>query len=355
MRNKPVGVGGNDDSNSGAISSILFKKGDEWVVVGDDQKSINHMIEYSQQLAQWAWEQDDEAALIEIHEKLASWYNDAFNVPVDHRNAAQQAISLYAAQKLFEKKVLENEISQIDLSVLRDAPRTGKEFVTWLRQQISSHPARLHEYYSTYLKDYSTLEDLQDFLLQETSLDPRFDDVLALMQVGTSGNTKMEIAQNYWDEMGNGDHAQVHSKLFSTVLKSAGIDLPARKNDLYHESNVCGNISVLMALHRSNFYKAVGYFGVTEFLAPSRFKHVVAAWERLGLPSEDIEYHRLHIRIDTVHANAWFNNVVAPLVDENPANGFDIALGALIRLNTSDRYLDKLLYEAKKRSTQYSQ
>ncbi len=340
----------NSALGSGADKSMLFSESKEWVLAGDDPASVEHMIVHSRNLSEKAWNEDNEDALVEIHATLASWYDQAFNVPADHRDAIKMPTSLYAAQKYFEEKILENEIAQIDEYALDAIPKSGKEYVTWLRQLISNHPARLHEYYSTYLKDKSTLEDLQDFLLQETSLDPRFDDVLALMQVGTTGQTKMEIAQNYWDEMGNGDDALVHTKLFSTVLKSAGVDVESRKDDLYYESNVCGNLSVLMALHRANFYKAVGYFGVTEYLAPSRFKHVVAAWERLGLPHEDIEYHRLHIRIDTVHANAWFQKVIAPLVDECPANGKDIAIGALIRLNTSGRYLDRLLSEAKMRS-----
>ncbi len=82
---------------------------------------------------------------------------------------------------------------------------------------------------------------------------------------------------------------------------------------------------------------------MTEYLAPRRFKHVVKAWKRNGLPEAGIVYHDLHIGIDTVHAKAWLNKVIAPLIDRDPRLGEEIALGAFIRMNSSQRYLDQLL------------
>lgn len=331
-------------------SNFHFDIPQNWIEEGDDLSTIEKMINISKKLSYMAWDENNKDALEEIHKTLSKWYDHFFNIPLDCRDTVTWPSSNYAAQKYFENKILTHEVAKVDESILDTIPTDGEEYVSWLRRQISDHPARLHPYYSTYLRDHASLEDLQDFLLQETTLDPRFDDVLAMMQVGTSGQTKMEMAQNFWDEMGNGEDAMVHSSMFTTVLNAAGVDPKDRKDDMYLESNICGNLSVFMAMHRSNFYKAVGYFGVTEYLAPSRFKHVLSAWERLNLAPEDIEYHRLHIRIDTVHANAWFNKVVLPLVNSCPSNGRDIAIGAFIRLNTSGNYLDRLLKEAKLRS-----
>jgi len=55
-------------------------------------------------------------------------------------------------------------------------------------------------------------------------VDGRFDDLLAMMQVGTSGPAKMEIAGNFWDEMGNGNDAEVHTHLFNNIFKVFDID-----------------------------------------------------------------------------------------------------------------------------------
>jgi hypothetical protein len=109
------------------------------------------------------------------------------------------------------------------------------------------------------------------------------------------------------------------------------------------EARAAGNLSACMALVRRHRYKALGYFGVTEYLTPRRFKHVVAAWKRNELPLAGIEYHQAHIEIDAQHAHGWMQNVIAPMIEEQPSAGREIAMGALIRLNSSQRYLDAIL------------
>ncbi|MEU9008059.1 iron-containing redox enzyme family protein, partial [Streptomyces sp. NPDC048551] len=87
---------------------------------------------------------------------------------------------------------------------------------------------------------------------------------------------------------------------------------------------------------------AVGFLGMTEWLAPDRFRNVVRAWERLGLPEVGITYHRLHITIDSQHAAGWFHNVVIPSADTAYMRR-GIARGALWRANSSARHLDERL------------
>ncbi|OLL31276.1 hypothetical protein BTH42_12705 [Burkholderia sp. SRS-W-2-2016] len=221
-------------------------------------------------------------------------------------------------------------------------PTDGDAFVEWLKRTMSDHPAAVHTFYREYLRDTADIDSLKVFLAQETTLDPRFDDILALMQVGTSGAEKMEIAKNYYDEMGCGEETGVHTYLFSKTLDALGIDTQYVNGALLPDSRVSGNLSACLVLSPRHHYKAIGYFGVTEYLAPRRFKDLVAGWRRLGLPEDGIAYHDLHIRIDAIHGRAWLDNVIRPLVDRDPRVAREIALGALIRLNSSARYLDKL-------------
>ncbi|MDW4911315.1 2OG-Fe dioxygenase family protein [Streptomyces sp. ADMS] len=57
--------------------------------------------------------------------------------------------------------------------------------------------------------------------MREPVMDGRFDVLLAKMQVGTADAVKTEIAASFWDEMGNGDHAQVHAHLFNVPSPAA--------------------------------------------------------------------------------------------------------------------------------------
>ncbi|TDO12681.1 iron-containing redox enzyme family protein [Halomonas ventosae] len=315
----------------------------DWEDLNNNFSLRKKLNESSRRLADAAFKVGDRKSREKVHKCLAAIYNlDFSTATVDKIDAEVQPI-LRDIASVLEKAVLDYEISLIPESSLAAYPRDGKEYVKWLKKLISSHKSSVHPVYNDYISEHADADDLAFYLIQESSLDPRFDDILALMQIGLPVDQKLELGQNYWDEMGNGEPEKVHSHLFQSALYSLGISSQRIKDEMLPEALVQGNLSACLALSRRHYFKAVGYFGVTEYLAPRRFKHVVKAWRRNELPEVGIEYHDLHIVIDTQHANGWFNNVVAPLVEEDPAIGRDIALGAAIRLSTSSRYLDQLL------------
>lgn len=282
------------------------------------------------------------AALERIHQVLSFVYDQKFGVP-DVASAAIDTAPVFAdVLGLLEGVMLERECAAVAPDAFAGMPMEGDRYVEWLKRLISDHPASVHRFYREYLRDHATVQDMRVFLAQETTLDPRFDDILALLQIGTTGDEKMEIAKNYFDEMGNGNPSEVHTHLFSRALSALDISPAFIRASLLPESRVSGNLSACMALGARHHYKAIGYFGVTEYLAPRRFKDLVAGWRRLQLPEEGIAYHDLHIRIDAAHGLAWMQNVIRPMVDQDPRVRREIALGALIRLNSSQRYLDSL-------------
>lgn len=279
-----------------------------------------------------------------LHRILATIYDYRFSVPGIELADTDLGPLFADVVSVLEPVMLDLEIEQIDAKAdgLDDLPTEGEAFVDWLKRTLSEHPAGTHPFYRTFLRDEANAESVKVFLAQETTLDPRFDDILALMQVGTSGSEKMEIAKNYFDEMGCGDELGVHTYLFGKALAALGIDDQYLKSALLPESRVSGNLSACLVLNQRHHYKALGYYGVSEYIAPRRFKDLVAGWRRLGLPEEGLAYHDLHIRIDAVHGKAWFDNVIRPLVDRDPRVVKEIAVGALIRLNSSERYLVSL-------------
>jgi pyrroloquinoline quinone (PQQ) biosynthesis protein C len=222
-------------------------------------------------------------------------------------------------------------------------PTDGKEYVRWFKDIIQAHCSSNHQFYEHFLPDIADREHIRFYLAQETNLDPRFDDILAQIQIGHHGVPKMEIAQNYWDEMGNGDSGAVHTSLFQKTLTYLGVDAKYLRANVFAQSIASGNMSACLALYRRHNLRALGYFGTTEYIAPKRFKSLLKAWERNGLDPVFAEYHRLHVSIDAVHGNAWLNNVIAPLVDNNPLAARQVAEGMLLRLSSSSDYLDALL------------
>ncbi|AMG30760.1 iron-containing redox enzyme family protein [Grimontia hollisae] len=180
-----------------------------------------------------------------------------------------------------------------------------------------------------------------------------FDDCLALMQLGTAGVIKMEIAHNYWDEMGNGKSEEVHTTLFKHVLDELEVTPEYIQQTLSTLSKSSGNLSSGLCFDREQFYKAIGYFGVSEYLAPSRFKHILKGFKRLGLSDKSSIYHDLHVSVDARHSQGWFYNVLAPLANNNQAAATEMARGAIYRLNNSARYLDAALIFMKEQNREY--
>ncbi|MFG2428693.1 iron-containing redox enzyme family protein [Streptomyces sp. NPDC048590] len=332
-----------DGSVPAALTSLLALPADELRRAGQDYGFRAELAAASQDLADRAYGLRHRPALRELHATLALIYDQDFSgTPItDVERDTQPVLRDVAA--VLEHAVLSHETGRVPAGDLTGHPETGREFVRWLKAMVTAHPAGRHPLYHEHLVERGTPEDMRLLLAQETNLDPRFDDILAAMQIGRHGVEKMEIAANYWDEMGNGDPAQVHTALFSQALAAVGADARYIAETFLLEASVSGNISAMLALSRRHYYKAVGYFGVTEYLAPRRFRCVVDAWRAHGLDEVGIVYHDLHIGVDAGHAAGWFKNVVRPLVDSDPRIGREIALGAAIRLNTSQDYLDALL------------
>ena len=113
-------------------------------------------------------------------------------------------------KRLFEDEILSAEIKKAE--ALLDHYRFDfSQPASQFKQLIKDHAAFDHPFYSSFIHKKASKEDLRYYLIQETCLDPKFDDLLALMQIGLKGKVKMEIAHNYWDEMGNGNLEEVHT------------------------------------------------------------------------------------------------------------------------------------------------
>jgi hypothetical protein len=298
-----------------------------------------------------AYEYDNPYCMSVIQKILFKIYSLHVNIPVPGSKTAESSFILHGVRNLIEKHFLEYEDKQISPSIWQDIPVESHKYTEWLLEIIHNHPAYKHPLYEDYLNKYATLDDLRYFLVQETTIDTRFDDFLALIQLGTDGGIKLEIASNYWDEMGNGDESRMHTVMFSRTMVNLGIDTTGYSDDLTPEALICGNLSLMLSLRRKYFYKAIGYFAATEYMTPRRFKNLLTAWQRNGLKLSDAEYHKEHIRIDAIHANDWLKNVISPLIDKNPDTVFEITRGVLYRLNTSKKYLDMLLSKFTRQQT----
>ena len=226
-------------------------------------------------------------------------------------------------------------------------PFDAKDFIKWMKAFVLKHPSTEHKLFK-FLSDVCNLEDMAYFFSQEVTIDPRFSDLISFMQIGINSlSIKLELAENYWDEMGNGNFTDAHTLMFSDLYQ----ELQIFKKD-EHFTNVltqaswqalaCGNSLLYSVLHRNNFNFALGSVGTVEIISPVRFSYIVKGFERLKLSEKAKRYHKAHIGIDSRHGNAWLQGAIMPTVQHDPEARHDIFRGAMLRLNTSLDYCNYL-------------
>jgi Iron-containing redox enzyme len=254
--------------------------------------------------------------------------------------AAEQSYQFYRLQTELSKRFVECELQSV-CAEAQKAPRNEKDFVEWFFHQCDSHPAGNHKLYD-YLKNQASFKEFSFWVLQETTVDGAFDDVLSQAQTGVQGSAKLEFHRNIADEMGNGNPERVHTTMFAKLQRHLGIKIIDEKNHLT-ESLACGNLMSILSLYRSYYHHCIGYLGVTEALAPRRFQKVVFGGKRLKISPEVLAYHVEHCSVDEDHTQGWLTNVIASAIKDNPDTAVAIAEGVLMRLNLSQRYCDALL------------
>ncbi len=209
------------------------------------------------------------------------------------------------------------------------APRDADGFVAWFEGLEHTGPGQGDALF-TWLADEASLDEMRWFLTQEVAGEAGFDDLAALTQVKLSQQAKLEVARNYWDEMGRGNPKGMHGPMLEVIADRLGLQ-PTLATTV-PESLALANVMAGLACNRRYAYHSVGALGVIEQTAPSRAILVARGMKRLGIPPQDRHYFDLHAVLDIKHSEAWNAEAIHPLVAENPAVAPAIAEGALMRL-----------------------
>jgi hypothetical protein len=178
-----------------------------------------------------------------------------------------------------------------------------------------------------WLADDASWDEAIAFFALEGGPDGGFDDLVAVCQVGLTGEPKLELAQNYWDEMGRGTLADVHTELHRRLSKA--VDMPVvPRDDQPIESLERVLLGSLLATNRWLQPEMVGALGLLELQAGPRCRKVVKALERLGASEDALAFYQEHAVADPRHGKDWVDHVIAPLAADDPTWATRIVRGA---------------------------
>jgi len=215
-----------------------------------------------------------------------------------------------------------------------EAPQDVDGFLAWFEALKETGPGQDDPLFP-WLAEEAGVEDFRYFLGQEAAGEAGFDDLTAMTQVKVPASAKLELANNYWDEMGRGNPKGMHGPMLDGLVDE--LNLAARIEDTVWESLALANAMTAMAVNRRYAWHSVGALGAIELTAPGRSRATADGLKRLGFDGKARRYFELHAVLDVKHSRDWNEKVITPLVAEAPRRATAIAEGALIRLTAGAR------------------
>ena len=213
--------------------------------------------------------------------------------------------------------------------LVAEVPGDAAGFLAWFEALKDAGPGQWDPLFA-WLETDADLAQMKWFLTQEAAGEAGFDDLVAMTQVKLPARPKLELARNYWDEMGRGAAGGMHGPMLDRTVQGLGLK-PTIEGTLW-QSLCLANTMTALATTRRYVYQSIGALGVVELTAPTRVASVDAGLKRLGAAPDQRKYFALHAHLDVEHSAAWNAEAMAPLVEADPACARYLAEGALMRL-----------------------
>ena len=237
--------------------------------------------------------------------------------------------------RLLEAEVLESERRVVAMRAAL-APTDPSGFIRWFVELAEFGPGQGDPLFP-WLATEATADQMRWFLRQEAAAEAGFEDLVALSQLRLPTRPKLEMARNYWEEMGRGVADEMHGPMLSRLAGSMNLEELVDTVPIVWEAHALGNIMLGLAANRRYAFHSLGSLGVVELTAPARAEYIDRGLARLGVDDDARHYYALHATIDVEHSAAWNAEVLTPVIEREPRTARAIAEGALMRLEAGAR------------------
>jgi hypothetical protein len=263
-----------------------------------------------------------------LHEKLACWNRKRLAPSVPNDFWASELDEEHAMKRL-ETQWVEALRASV-APIVAAAPRDADKFVDWFTALEKEGPGQ-HDPLFDWLAEEASADEMNWFLTQEAAGEAGFDDLVALAQLKVPvAEAKLELARNYWDEMGRGNLKGMHGPMLDRAVAELGL-APTIAGTVWPSLALANTLTAFSTTRRYAWH-AIGALGVVELTAPGRVSKVGQGLKRLGHPPVVRKYFDLHAVLDVRHAEDWIANVLRPLVADDPERAPWLAEGAVMRL-----------------------
>jgi len=239
--------------------------------------------------------------------------------------------------RIEEGAFIESERRAVAEAVLQ-APHDTEGFIQWFERLTHEGPGQGDRLFP-WLAGEADIHQMRWFITQEVAGEAGFEDLLAMTQLRMPTQAKLEMARNYWDEMGRGKEVGMHGPMLELAVSE--LKLTPSIDGTVWESLALGNLMAALAHDRRYAYHSAGALGVIEMTAPGRVSLVNEGLARLGVSSAGRRYFQLHANLDVAHSREWNKEVIRPLIERDARCMRAIAEGALLRLRAGARCFER--------------
>jgi hypothetical protein len=146
---------------------------------------------------------------------------------------------------------------------------------------------------------------------------------------GASNEVHAVLTRLLLEEYGGGRLSRKHSSHFATMLEAFGMQTEPEAYFGWVPWQVLAiiNHSFLLTERKRYFLRYIGGLLYAELSVPATFRPYYAAGDRLGLSDHEMSYWTLHIRVDELHGRWMMDDVALPLIEQYPADAWELVLG----------------------------
>jgi hypothetical protein len=290
-----------------------------------------------------AFDDEEPMALLDVHKTLYEIYEVSLSHPLSPVCLHEHSPWLLTIRNEIETAWLNYELPRIQKKLPSESEAKHPELLcAWFIEQ-AQRESDIDRCFLNFLRNQASIEQFNLFILSDTTLNYRFSDALALAQLHFSETVKAEIANNMWDECGRGVANKSHTRLFTLMLASLGLQQP--KFPIWEDWHPYAghNLYFCFGLNRKHYFKGLGSLTMPELFDPNRNRAVVAGLERLYFDARvKCEYFYNHIEVEEEHGSHWLSRVILPIIEVQPEAGIELAIGGALRMEAMRHYNEYL-------------
>jgi len=198
---------------------------------------------------------------------------------------------------------------------------------------------------SSHVLERGTLAQMREFCIHRSAYQLKEADPHTWGIPRLAGRAKAAMVALQADEYGAGDPRAMHAALFAETMRSLGLDTAygAYLDVLPGTTLATVNLISLLGLHRRWRGAVVGHLAGFEMTSVVPMARYAAALHRLGVGAAGRRFYEVHVAADAEHEVLAVNEMVAPLVEDEPGLAADLLFGAEALLLVEDRFTRALL------------